>query len=47
MESSEGPPNQPMLEVYELTAAEVDAAIAAFRTALEIEMAKFDTLSGS
>ena len=47
MESTEGPPNQPLIEVYELTAAEVDAAIAAFRSDLETEMAKFDVLSGS
>jgi photosystem II stability/assembly factor-like uncharacterized protein len=46
MESSEGPPNHPMLEVYELTAAEVDAAIAEFRSALDTEMAKFESLSG-
>jgi hypothetical protein len=46
MESTEGPPNQPLLEVYEKTAAEIDAAIAEFRTALDAEVAKFDALSG-
>ena len=46
MESSEGPPNQPLRQVYDKTAAEIDAAIAEFRTALDAEMAKFDSLSG-
>jgi hypothetical protein len=47
MESTEGPPNQPLLEVYEKTAAEIDAAIAEFRAALDAEVARFDALSGT
>jgi hypothetical protein len=46
MESSEGPPNQPMREVYAKVAAEIDEGIAAFKTALEKEIAKFDALAG-
>ena len=46
MESTEGPPNQPLREVYTKTAAEIDAAIAEFRTALEREMTKFESLAG-
>ena len=42
MESSEGPPNGPLREVYAKTALEIDAAIAEFRTALAAEMAAFD-----
>jgi photosystem II stability/assembly factor-like uncharacterized protein len=45
MEHSEGPPNQPWLEVYEKVAGEMDAKIAEFDAALEKEMAKFDGLS--
>ncbi len=45
METTEGPPNQPLREVYELTAAEIDAAIADFRTALDTEMAAFEALA--
>jgi 2,4-dienoyl-CoA reductase-like NADH-dependent reductase (Old Yellow Enzyme family) len=44
METSEGPPNQPLREVYELTAAEIDAAIAEFRSSLDAEMATFDAM---
>jgi hypothetical protein len=47
METSEGPPNEPMLEVYERTAAEIDAAIAAFQTDLAREMARFEELGGA
>jgi hypothetical protein len=45
MESSEGPPNEPLREVYAKTAAEIDTAIAEFRTALDAEMAAFDKLA--
>jgi hypothetical protein len=47
METSEGPPNQPLREVYARTAAEIDAAIAEFRTSLDQEMARFETLGGN
>ena len=46
MESTEGPPNQPLREVYTKTAEEIDAAIAEFRTTLDRELAKFDSLVG-
>jgi hypothetical protein len=46
MEHSEGPPNQPMREVYAKVAAEMDEGRAAFKAALEKEMAKFDELAG-
>jgi hypothetical protein len=46
METSEGPPNQPLRDVYEKTAVEIDAAIAEFRTALETEMTAFSSLAG-
>jgi photosystem II stability/assembly factor-like uncharacterized protein len=42
MEHSEGPPNGPWLQVYEKTAAEIDAAMAAFDQALAAEMKKMD-----
>ena len=42
MEHSEGPPNQPWLEVFGKVAGEMDAKIAEFDAALEKEMAKFD-----
>jgi hypothetical protein len=45
METTEGPPNAPMVEVYERTAAEADAAIAAFQANLATEMAAFDALA--
>jgi len=38
MEHTEGPPNGPWLQVYEKTAAEIDAAMAAFDQALAAEM---------
>jgi hypothetical protein len=47
MEHSEGPPNQPMREVYAKVAAEIDEGSAAFNASLEREMAKFDELAGS
>ncbi len=47
MESTEGPPNQPLREVYEITAAEIDTVISEFRTALNREMSKFDSLAGN
>jgi hypothetical protein len=39
METSEGPPNQPLREVYARAAAEIDKAIATFSSVLETEMA--------
>jgi hypothetical protein len=41
-EHSEGPPNQPWLEVYQKVAGEMDAKIAAFDRSLDTEMAKFE-----
>ena len=46
MEHGEGPPNQPMREVYAKVAAEIDEGSAVFNAALEKEMAKFDALAG-
>ena len=46
METTEGPPNQPWLEVYDKTSSEMDAAISAFDSALGKEMAVFDELIG-
>jgi hypothetical protein len=46
MEHSEGPPNQPMREVYAKVAAEIDEGSAAFNASLEKEMTKFDELAG-
>ena len=45
METTEGPPNQPLRDVYEMTAAEIDAAIAEFRAALSAEMQTFESMS--
>ena len=45
METTEGPPNQPMLEVFDKTAGEIDAAIAEFDAALAKEMAKYDEMA--
>jgi hypothetical protein len=45
MEHSEGPPNQPWLEVYTKVATEIDAIIASFDTALDAEIAKFEKLA--
>jgi hypothetical protein len=47
METTEGPPNQPLRDVYSKTAAEIDAAIAEFRAALDTEMTKFESIAGS
>ena len=47
METSEGPPNQPLREVYARSATEMDTATAAFATEMETEMAKFDSLAGN
>jgi photosystem II stability/assembly factor-like uncharacterized protein len=44
LESSEGPPNQPLREVYASTAAEMDEAIAEFRSSLDRELAAFEAL---
>jgi hypothetical protein len=45
METSEGPPNQPLRDVYARTAAEIDEVIASFNSVLETEMAQFDSLA--
>ena len=45
METTEGPPNQPLRDVYEITAAEVDSAITDFRMDIGREMAAFDALA--
>jgi hypothetical protein len=45
LEHTEGPPNQPWLEVYEKVAADMDAFIGEFDSALEEEMSRFDELS--
>ena len=42
MEHTEGPPNGPWLQVYEKTAAEIDAAMAAFDQALAAETKKMN-----
>ena len=47
IETSGGPPNQPMRDVYARSAAEMDGAMADFKSALEEEMAKFDALTVS
>ena len=47
METSEGPPNQPLREVYARSAAEIDEAMAAFQSALDDEMAQLDSLMGN
>jgi hypothetical protein len=47
MESSEGPPNKPMREVFAKVAAEMDDYRSGFETKLKKEIAKFDKLAGS
>ena len=47
METSEGPPNQPLRDVYARTAAEIDEVIASFNSVLETEMAQFDSLASN
>jgi hypothetical protein len=42
MEHTEGPPNGPWLQVYDKTAAEIDAALANFDESLAAEMKKMD-----
>ena len=44
METTEGPPNQPWLEVYEQVSTEIDGYIAEFDAALEAEMGRFEEL---
>jgi hypothetical protein len=44
METSEGPPNQPLREVYARSAAEMDESMATFKSTLDAEMAQFDSL---
>jgi hypothetical protein len=44
LESSEGPPNQPMLEVYERAEARIDQAMAAFEGEIQPVMDRFETL---
>lgn len=45
LETSEGPPNHPMREVYAKVAAEIDEGSATFKASLDKEMAKFDKLA--
>ena len=45
METTEGPPNQALREVYTKIAGEMDASKAKFETALSREMARFDELT--
>ena len=45
MEHTEGPPNQPLLEVYAKVTAEMDDSRANFEAALEKEMALFESLT--
>jgi hypothetical protein len=47
LETSEGPPNQPLREVFARSAAGMDEAMVAFQAALDDEMAKFDSLAGN
>ena len=46
METTEGPPNQPWLDVYDRVSGEMDAKIVEFDSALGKEMARFDELAG-
>ena len=46
LEHSEGPANQPWMEVFEKVAGEMDAKIAEFDTALDREMARYEQLGG-
>jgi hypothetical protein len=41
----QGPPNQPLRDVYEKVTAEMDASMAAFDSSLTTEMAEFDGLA--
>jgi len=45
METSEGPPNQPWLDVFAKISSQMDESITAFDAALSEEMAKFDELA--
>jgi hypothetical protein len=45
LEHSEGPPNQPMREVYSKVSAEMDEYRSGFEAELKKEMTKFDELS--
>jgi hypothetical protein len=45
LEHSEGPPNQPMREVYAKVTEEMDTNMKAFDEALKTEMAKFEELA--
>ncbi|MHC5005959.1 MAG: WD40/YVTN/BNR-like repeat-containing protein [Planctomycetota bacterium] len=44
MESSEGPPNQPLLEVYDRAEARIDQAMAAFDAEVQPAMERFEAL---
>jgi len=44
MEHTEGPPNQPLREVYTKVSGEMDVHLLAFNTAIDKEMAQFDAL---
>ena len=46
LEHTEGPPNQPMREVYAKVSAEMDEYRSGFEAKLKEEMAKFDELAG-
>jgi hypothetical protein len=46
MESSEGPPNQPMRELFADISRKLDSRQAAFEAALATEMARFDEAKG-
>jgi hypothetical protein len=46
LESSEGPPNQPMLEVYRRAEERIDNAIAAFDSEIGPAMERFESLRG-
>ena len=46
MESSEGPPNQGVIDVFDLVAGDIDTTIAAFNANLAKEMAQFEQLTG-
>lgn len=45
LEHSEGPPNQPLRDVYAKVADEMDANLAKFNAALKTEMAKFESIA--
>jgi len=46
MESTEGPPNQPLIEVYGRAEARIDQAMAAFDAEIQPAMDRFEALRG-